>query len=220
MFRSNTVRNLITKRTKITLPELKYDFGALEPFISGQINELHYTKHHQTYVNGFNTATEQFSELKQKLDTDPVTISRKLNQLQQNIKFHSGGYINHCYFWANLSPVEQHGGQLPSKDSPLGKKIEEQYGGVDKLIKLINKSLSGVQGSGWSFLCYNSISDALEIRQTYNQDTVTDAGVKVLIAIDAWEHAYYLQYQNRKVEYFDAIWNVINWKEAEKRFTE
>ncbi|KAH3899466.1 superoxide dismutase SOD2 SCDLUD_004910 [Saccharomycodes ludwigii] len=206
------------KRTKVTLPELKWDFGALEPFISGQINKIHYTKHHQTYVNGLNTNTEKFEELYSKLDTDPVKIAQQLHAVQQQIKFHSGGYINHCLFWANLAPQSQGGGEF-SAQSPLGKKVTEQFGSLENLQSLINAKLAGVQGVGWAFLCYNKDSKSLELISTYNQDTVT-GNLKPLLAIDAWEHAYYLQYQNRKVEYFKAIWNVINWAEVAKRYEE
>lgn len=206
---------LLAKRTKVTLPDLDWDFGALEPHISGQINELHYTKHHQTYVNGFNAATEQFEELKTKLDSDP-TVAKQLIALQQNIKFHGGGYTNHCLFWKNLAPTSQGGGEPPT--GALAKQIETQFGSLDNLISLTNSKLAGIQGSGWAFLVKNMENGGqLEVVQTYNQDTVTGP-LKPLLAIDAWEHAYYLQYQNKKVDYFKAIWNVINWKEAAKRF--
>lgn len=207
--------SLLAKRTKVTLPDLDWDFGALEPHISGQINELHYTKHHQTYVNGFNAATEQFEELKTKLDSDP-TVAKQLIALQQNIKFHGGGYTNHCLFWKNLAPTSQGGGEPPT--GALAKQIETQFGSLDNLIALTNSKLAGIQGSGWAFLVKNMENGGqLEVVQTYNQDTVTGP-LKPLLAIDAWEHAYYLQYQNKKVDYFKAIWNVINWKEAAKRF--
>ncbi|CCC70982.1 hypothetical protein NCAS_0G00950 [Naumovozyma castellii] len=206
------------RRTKVTLPDLDWDFGDLEPHISGQINELHYTKHHQTYVNGYNAAVEQFEDLKPRLDTNPVEISQKLIALQQNIKFHGGGFTNHCLFWKNLAPEKQGGGEPPSGSSALGKQIQEQYGSLDNLIKLTNEKLAGVQGSGWAFIVKNvSNGGKLDVVQTYNQDTVTGA-LKPIVAIDAWEHAYYLQYQNQRADYFKAIWNVVNWKEASRRF--
>ena len=100
-------------RTKVSLPDLDWDFAALEPHISGQINEIHYTKHHQTYVNGYNTAIEQLAEAKQKADV------KKTIELQQAIKFHGGGYTNHCLFWKNLAPEKQGGGEPPAEDSEL-----------------------------------------------------------------------------------------------------
>lgn len=198
-------------RTKVSLPDLDWDFGALEPHISGQINEIHYTKHHQTYVNGYNQAIEQHAEAKEKGDV------KKTIELLKNINFHGGGYTNHCLFWKNLAPEKLGGGEHPSADSELGKKISEQYGSIDNLISLTNTKLAGIQGSGWAWIVKNKENGSLDVTTTYNQDTVTGPLVP-LIAIDAWEHAYYLQYQNVKADYFKAIWNVINWKEAEKRF--
>lgn len=216
-FLSTTTRALRTQasrapllyRTKVTLPDLDYDYGALEPYISGQINELHHKKHHQTYVNGYNAAIEQHAEATEKGDV------LKTIELTQHIKFHGGGFRNHSLFWKNLAPTSQGGGELPSGE--LASKIEEQYGSIDKLIGLTNSKLAGVQGSGWAFIAKNNENGAIEVVQTYNQDTL-GSKYTPLIAIDAWEHAYYLEYQNVKADYFKAIWNVINWKEAERRF--
>lgn len=209
----------VAKRTKVSLPKLDWDFDALEPNISGQINELHYTKHHQTYVNGFNTAVEQLEDLNCQLKSDPSpTIAKKIVGVQQNLKFHGGGYTNHCLFWKNLAPESQGGGKPPG--GALGESIKSQFGSLDNLVSLTNSKLAGVQGSGWAFIVKNLENGGkLDVVQTYNQDTLTGPLVP-LVAIDAWEHAYYLQYQNRKVEYFKAIWNVINWAEASKRFDE
>ncbi|VEU23006.1 DEKNAAC104147 [Brettanomyces naardenensis] len=200
-----------TNFTKVSLPELKWDFGDLEPFISGQINELHYTKHLQTYVNGFNQAVEQQAEALAKGDTT------KAIALQQNVKFHGGGYTNHGLFFDNLAPTKNGGGELPESSSALYKKIIEEYGSFDNLIKITNAKLAGVQGSGWAFIVKNKENGTVDVVQRYNQDTVTGDLIP-LVAIDAWEHAYYLQYQNRKVDYFKAIWNVVDWAEASKRF--
>lgn len=205
------------RRFKVTLPELDWDFGALEPYISGQINELHYTKHHQTYVNGFNAAVEQLQDLSSQLAKDPSpAIAKKIVAVQQNLKFHGGGFTNHCLFWKNLAPESQGGGEAPK--GALGDQIHQQFGSLDKLIKLTNTKLAGVQGSGWAFIVKNLENGGkLEVVQTYNQDTVTGSLIPI-VAIDAWEHAYYLQYQNKKADYFSAIWNVINWEEAANRY--
>lgn len=200
-------------RTKVSLPELDWDFGALEPFISAQINELHYTKHHQTYVNGYNQAIEQQVEAKAKGEI------KKTIELQKLINFHGGGYINHCLFWKNLAPEKQGGGEPPSTDSKLAQRIQEQYGSLDNLKSITNAKLAGIQGSGWAFIVKNKENGGqLDVVTTANQDTVGGPLVP-LVAIDAWEHAYYLQYQNVKVDYFKSIWNVISWSEAEKRYT-
>lgn len=200
-------------RTKVSLPDLDWDFGALEPYISAQINELHYTKHHQTYVTGYNQAIEQHAEAKAKGEV------KKTIELQKAINFHGGGYTNHCLFWKNLAPEKQGGGEPPSAESEFAKKIVEQYGSLDNLKAVTNAKLAGIQGSGWAFIVKNKENgDKLDVVTTANQDIVSGPLVP-LVAIDAWEHAYYLQYQNVKADYFKAIWNVINWKEAEKRYT-
>ncbi|EAZ63346.1 manganese-superoxide dismutase [Scheffersomyces stipitis CBS 6054] len=199
-------------RTKVSLPDLDWDYGALEPHISGQINELHYTKHHQTYVNGYNQAIEQHAEAKAKGEV------KKTVELQKAINFHGGGYTNHCLFWKNLAPEKQGGGVPPADESDFAKRIALQYGSLDNLKAVTNAKLAGIQGSGWAFIVKNKENGgALDVVTTANQDTVLGPLVP-LVAIDAWEHAYYLQYQNVKVDYFKAIWNVINWKEAEKRY--
>ncbi|CCF57564.1 hypothetical protein KAFR_0C05730 [Kazachstania africana CBS 2517] len=205
-------------RNKITLPDLDWDFGDLEPYISGQINEIHYKKHHQAYVDGFNTNTEKVLELNEELKKDPSPkIVREILGLQHNIRFHGGGFTNHCLFWKNLTPEKEGGGHL-SKDTGLSEAIKKQFGSKDELIKLTNEKLAGIQGSGWAFIVKNLENGGkLEVVQRYNQDTVTGRLIP-LVAIDAWEHAYYLQYQNKKVDYFKAIWNVINWEEAAKRY--
>ncbi|KAH3678446.1 hypothetical protein WICMUC_001463 [Wickerhamomyces mucosus] len=208
--RTLATRTPLLYRTKVTLPDLDFDYGALEPYISGQINELHHKKHHQTYVNGYNTAIEQHEEATAKGDV------LKTVELEQHIKFHGGGFRNHALFWKNLAPVSQGGGELPTGE--LLNAINSQYGSVEKLIGLTNTKLAGIQGSGWAWIAKNNENGAIEVVQTYNQDTV-GARYTPLVAIDAWEHAYYLQYQNVKADYFKAIWNVINWKEAERRFS-
>lgn len=210
-FKTNakTFGSLSSIRTKVSLPKLDWDYGALEPYISGQINELHYTKHHQTYVNGLNAANEKLLVAESKNDVKSQVA------LQQNIKFHGGGYLNHNLFWKSLSPVSEHGGAPPT--GSLFSSIQAQYGSLDNLIALANTKLAGIQGSGWVFIVLNKENNSIEVVQRYNQDTVT-GHLKPLVAIDAWEHAYYLQYQNVKADYFKAIWNVVNWKEATDRF--
>lgn len=198
-------------RTKVSLPELKYKFTDLEPFISADLNTLHYTKHHQTYVNGINQALEQHATAQAAGDLI------KCVELQQNIKFHGGGYENHCLYWDSLAPQAVGGGKLPEESSGLYKAVISQYGSFDNLIKLANKALAGIQGSGWVFICKNLNNGALEIISVYNHERPS-AHLRPLLALDAWEHAYYLQYKNVKVEFFSAIWNIINWAEAAKKF--
>lgn len=199
---------------KIALPKLDWAYNALEPHISGQINEIHHSKHHQTYVNSFNAAIDQLEAAEKKNDLQSIV------EIQQNIKFHGGGHLNHTNFWKSLAPVSAGGGKVPGTESPLGKQIACQYGSTSELIDLINVKLAAIQGAGWAFLVKNrEAGGALDIVTTSNQD-VPPAKYTVLLAIDAWEHAYYLQYQNVKMDYFKAIWNVMNWKGAEHRFSE
>ncbi|CAG82903.1 YALI0B08921p [Yarrowia lipolytica CLIB122] len=219
MLARNTLRQTIRKAqpmagrtlTTAVLPKLDYDFGALEPFVAGQINEIHYTKHHQTYVNSFNAASEQLASAEKDGDL------KKIVELQNLINFHGGGHINHSLWWKNLAPKGQGGGELPSPDSPLGKAIKEQWGDANKLIETTNAALAGVQGSGWAWIVKNKLTGDIEVITKQNQDPVAGNHIP-LVGIDAWEHAYYLQYKNVKADYFKAIWNVINWQEAEKRF--
>lgn len=196
---------------QISLPPLDWKYNELEPYISGEINEIHYTKHHRAYVDGYNNATQAIAAAEAEGRLEDV------HSQQQNVKFFSGGHINHSLFWKNLSPNSVYGGKLPENGSPLYNQVIEQYGSFDKLISVINQKLASIQGSGWVFLAKNINGNTLDVLTTANQDTITLPYV-ALIAIDAWEHAYYLQYQNVKADYFKAIWNVINWKEAEARY--
>ncbi|KAK4131276.1 iron/manganese superoxide dismutase domain-containing protein [Trichocladium antarcticum] len=196
-------------RGKATLPELSYDYGALEPHISGKIMELHHAKHHQTYVNGLNSALQTIAEAESKGDfTKAATVAPLLN-------FHGGGHINHSLFWENLAPASRDGGGQP--DGALKKAIDSDFGSFDTFRSQMNTALAGIQGSGWAWLVKDKASGTLGLVTRANQDPVSGPCVP-LLGIDAWEHAYYLQYQNRKAEYFDAIWNVVNWKTVATRF--
>ncbi|KIW77319.1 hypothetical protein AYO21_10393 [Fonsecaea monophora] len=196
-------------RTKATLPDLSYDYGALEPAISGKIMELHHSKHHQTYVNSYNDAADKYAAAEAKDD-----IAAKI-ALQPLINFHGGGHVNHSLFWENLAPKNSGGGEPPSGE--LAKVIDTTYGSLEELKKKFNAALAGIQGSGWAWLVKDTQTGNISIQTYANQDPVVGR-YKPLLGVDAWEHAYYLQYQNRKAEYFSAIWDVINWKAAEKRF--
>ncbi|TVY40419.1 Superoxide dismutase [Mn], mitochondrial [Lachnellula occidentalis] len=195
-------------RGKATLPDLPYDYGALEPSISGKIMELHHKNHHQTYVNSFNTATEQLQAAESKQD-----IAAQI-ALQPVINFNGGGHINHTLFWENLAPSKNGGGGEPG--GQLKTAIETSYGSLSSFKTKFNTALAGIQGSGWAWLVKDTETGQVQIRTYANQDPVVGK-YKPLLGIDAWEHAYYLQYQNRKAEYFSAVWDVVNWKTVEKR---
>jgi len=196
-------------RGKATLPDLKYDYGALEPAISGQIMELHHSKHHATYVNSFNTFSTQLQEAQSANDIAAQIALKPL------INFHGGGHLNHSLFWENLAPSSQGGGDPPT--GALSKAIEQRYGSLDGFKEKFNTALAGVQGSGWAWLVKDTTTGDIGIKTYANQDPVVGQ-FKPLLGIDAWEHAYYLQYQNRKAEYFKAIWDVINWKTVASRY--
>lgn len=201
----------VVKRTNVTQPDLRYDFNALEPFISSDIMETHYTKHHRTYIAGYNTAIEKLQEAIQSGDV------RTQGALLPAINFNGGGYVNHNLFWENLAPQKDGGGEPPAPDSALAKAIASDWGSLEGLISATNGKLAGIQGSGWAWIAKDKATGALDVVTTANQDQLPATYVPI-VGIDAWEHAYYLQYKNVKAEYFKAIWNVINWKEAVKRF--
>ncbi|KAF9228205.1 manganese superoxide dismutase [Gyrodon lividus] len=190
-----------------TLPELPYAYNALEPHISEQIMKLHHTKHHQTYVNGLNAAEEAYSK---------STSTKEKIVLQSALKFNGGGHINHSLFWKNLSPVSEGGGKLA--DGPLKEALERDFGSVEEFKKKFNATTAAIQGSGWGWLGFNVATENLEIVTTANQDPLISH--TPILGVDIWEHAFYLQYYNVKPDYLAAIWNVINFKEAEKRFLE
>ena len=157
------------------------DYGALEPSISGQIMELHHSKHHQTYVNSYNNFTEQLASATSS--EDPAAQIA----LQPLINFHGGGHINHSLFWENLAPKSSGGGEPPS--GKLGNAIDQAYGSLDNLKKIMNTKLAGIQGSGWAWLVKDTETGALQVRTYANQDPVVGQ-FKPLLGIDAWEHAY------------------------------
>jgi len=171
--------------------------------------ELHHSKHHQTYVNGLNSALENIASAESNGDSSKAASQAVL------LNFHGGGHINHSLFWENLAPASKEGGGEPSGD--VKKAIDADFGSFETLQKQLNTALAGIQGSGWAWLVKDRTSGTLSVVTRPNQDPVT-GNLAPLLGIDAWEHAYYLQYENRKAEYFSAIWNVINWKTVGKRY--
>ncbi|KAI5822620.1 manganese and iron superoxide dismutase [Schizophyllum commune Tattone D] len=204
-------RAFVASRGVHTLPELPYAYDALEPHISGEIMKLHHSKHHQTYVNGLNAAEEQYAKL-QSAGAD-VSAVKEAIKLQSALKFNGGGHINHSLFWKNLAPASKEGGKLEA--GPLKDTIERDFGSLENLKKELNAKTAAVQGSGWGWLGWNQATKKLEVVTTANQDPLLSH--VPIIGIDIWEHAFYLQYKNVKPDYLNAIWNVINFKEAEAR---
>jgi Fe-Mn family superoxide dismutase len=190
-----------------TLPDLPYDYGALEPYISGQIMELHHDKHHAAYVKGANTALEQMAEARDKESFGTV------NLLEKNLAFNLGGHINHSIFWPNMSPD---GGDKP--DGELGAAIDEFFGSFDGFRGQFAAAAGGLQGSGWSMLVWDTLGQRLNVMQLFDQQGNLPAAQIPIVLLDMWEHAFYLQYKNVKTDYIGAWWNVVNWADAQARF--
>jgi len=196
--------------TKYELPPLPYDFSALEPVISGQIMELHYTKHHQGYVNNLNAALEKYLDAEKKKDVAEMIA------LQSAIKFNGGGHVNHSIFWTNLAPLSKGGGEPPQGE--LAKAIKENFGSLEKLIEILSNKSVAIQGSGWGWLGLDKSKSELVIAACSNQDPLSTLGYVPLLGIDVWEHAYYLQYKNVRADYVKNIWKIVNWRNVEERF--
>ncbi len=190
-----------------TLPELTYDYSALEPSISGTIMELHHGKHHQAYVTGANTALASLAEARDKGDLGAV------NKLEKDLAFNLGGHVNHSIFWTNLSPD---GGDKPTGD--LASAIDDNFGSFDKFTAHFTAAALGVQGSGWAALMWDSIGKNLIINQFFDQQSNFAAGSVPLLLLDVWEHAYYLDYKNVRADYVKAFWNIANWANVQERF--
>jgi Fe-Mn family superoxide dismutase len=172
-----------SSRGKHTLPDLPYDYNALEPVISAEIMQIHHSKHHATYVANLNVAEEKLAEAKAKDDIGGIIA------LTPALKFNGGGHINHSIFWQNLSPK---GGGEPSGD--LADLIKRDFGSFDNMKSRLSASTVAVQGSGWGWLGYNKTAKRLEITTCGNQDPLeATTGLVPLFGIDVWEHAYYLQ---------------------------
>jgi len=191
-----------------TLPDLPYDYGALEPHISGTIMELHHDKHHQTYVSGANTALEKLAEAREK-----DTIGTTVNLLEKNLAFNLAGHVNHSVFWPNMSPD---GGDKP--DGELGAAIDDAFGSFDAFRAHFTAAATGIQGSGWAILAYDTLGQKLLVVQLYDHQGNLAAGLVPLLMLDMWEHAFYLQYKNVKGDYVKAWWNVANWADVAARF--
>ena len=190
-----------------SLPDLPYDYGALEPFISGQIMELHHSKHHAAYVTGANTALEQMAEAREKDSFGTI------NLLEKNLAFHLGGHINHSVFWPNMSPD---GGDKP--DGELGAAIDEYFGSFDGFRAHFEANANAIQGSGWSMLVWDSLGQRLNIVQLYYQQSNLPLAQIPIVLLDMWEHAFYLDYVNVKADYVKAFWNIVNWADVARRF--
>lgn len=193
--------------TKYTLPELTYDYAALEPSISARIMELHHSKHHAAYVAGANSALEQMEEARTKSDFGAI------NKLQKDLAFHLSGHINHSIFWKNLAPTNS-----DRPDAELSAAIDEFFGSFESFQAHFNAAAMGIQGSGWAFLAWDSVGQRLIIEQLYDQQSNVAMASIPLLMLDMWEHAFYLDYQNVKGDYVKAFWSIVNWTDVQARF--
>ncbi len=193
--------------TKYALPDLAYDYGALEPHLSGKLMELHHDKHHRLYVDGANETIDKLLDARRKGDFTQIAA------LERKLAFNLSGHVLHSIFWQNLSPD---GGGEP--DGELLAAIERDFGGFAKLKGEIVSVASTIMGSGWAALVFDPISRRLGTTQIHDhQSEITQGGVPLLV-VDAWEHAYYIQYQTDKAKYFGALWNLWNWEDVARRF--
>ncbi|QFT89459.1 Superoxide dismutase [Mn/Fe] [Bacillus sp. THAF10] len=192
-----------------TLPPLPYPYNALEPYISSEIMELHHLKHHQSYVDGLNKAERKMLEARETGNFDII------KHWEREAAFHGSGHYLHTMFWGNMSPS---GGGKPS--GSFMKQIVQDFGSYDKFKQHFTEAADKVEGVGWALLVWSPRSHRLEILQTEKQQLFTQWDTIPLLGLDVWEHAYYLQYKNNRRDYINKWWNIVNWKDVEKRFQE
>lgn len=189
-----------------SLPELPYDYAALEPHYAAKVLELHHDKHHAGYVKGANTTLEKLAEARTRGDFAAI------NQLQKSLAFHISGHILHSLMWKNLTPK---GGGRP--EGELAAAIDEVFGGFDRMRAQIDEAALNIQGSGWSTLAWEPLGKRLVVEQVYDHQGNIGNGTVPLLVLDMWEHAYYLQHQTDKASWVKAFWNIVNWPDVAQR---
>jgi superoxide dismutase, Fe-Mn family len=198
------------------LPQLGFEYSELEPHIDAKTMEIHYTKHHQGYVNKLNAALEGLTDFQ---DMSVEDLMKNLDKLPTDkldaVRNNGGGHANHSLFWSVITP----GGSELGADSKLLAQINEKFGSLENCIKAVSDKAATHFGSGWGWLVVNKNGE-LEALSTPNQNSPYTYGKTPILGIDVWEHAYYLNYQNRRPDYLAAFWNVANWAEVEKRYLE
>jgi len=191
-----------------TLPELPYDYAALEPHISTRILQLHHDKHHATYVKTANETLEQLADL-QSHDGDVMT----LRALEKSLAFNVSGHLLHAALWTSMGP-----GGPGQPDGELRASIDDAFGSFESLRKQLNGAVTSLQGSGWAALVWEPLAGRLLVEQIYDHQSNMTPGNMPLFVIDGWEHAYYLQYENDKAKYLEGFWQVADWEHAARRF--
>ena len=190
-----------------TLPDLPYDYSALEPHVDARIMELHHDKHHATYVKGANTALEKLADARDSGDFALIT------KLSKDLAFNLSGHVLHSVFWTCMSPD---GGGKP--EGELAAAIDDSFGTFDDFKAQLSEATTSVQGSGWGALAWEPMAKRLIVEQVYDHQSNVGQGSDPVLVIDAWEHAFYLQYLNDKAAWDDAFWEVADWVSAAERF--
>ena len=189
------------------LPDLPYDYAALEPYLSGQIIELHHDKHHAAYVKGANTALDKMAAARDANDFESIV------GLEKSLAFNVSGHVLHSIYWTNMSAD---GGGKP--EGELADVIDRNFGSFDGLRNQLTEATTAVQGSGWGALAWDPLGQLLYVEQVYDHQGNIGQAALPLLVIDIWEHAFYLQYKNVKADYVKAFWNVVNWADVQARY--
>lgn len=192
------------------LPELPYAYNALEPYIDEATMKLHHDKHHAAYVNGLNAALAKLEDARAKGDFASIQSLSKL------VAFHGSGHTMHAIFWQVMCPKEK---SMEPNSGALHDALTRDFGSVANFKKQFSEAAKAVEGSGWAVLAYEPIGKKLLVLQAENHQKLTVQGSVPLLVLDVWEHAYYLKYQNKRADYVDAFWNIVNWAEVEKRLS-
>jgi len=193
--------------TTYKLPELPYDYSALEPHYSAKVLELHHDKHHAAYVKGANTTLEKLAAARDKGDFDAI------NQLTKSLAFHLSGHVLHSLLWKNMDP---RGGGQPSGE--LATALKEFFGSFDGFKRQLSEAAMNIQGSGWGALAWEPLGKRLVVEQVYDHQGNIGNGTVPLLVLDMWEHAYYLQFRNEKGDWVKSFWQVVNWPDVAARF--
>lgn len=201
-----------------TLPKLNYEYNALEPWIDEQTMRIHHTKHHQGYIDKLNAALEKQPALAGETVEDLLRdLAGVPEDIRTAVRNHGGGHWNHTFFWKILTPAKDDA--LPAPEGEMAKQINQSFGGFENFQKQFKEAALGRFGSGWAWLALGH-DHKLEIVSTANQDTPISDGQTPLLGLDVWEHAYYLKYQNRRADYVDAFWHVVNWPKVAELLSE
>jgi Fe-Mn family superoxide dismutase len=200
---------MFANMAKYTLPDLKYDYGALEPYVNGRIMQLHHDKHHAAYVAGANQAVDALAEARAKGDFARIAL------LERQLAFNLSGHVLHSLFWQNLAPKT--GGQPAGE---LGEQLKSDFGSFEAFKAQLTHCAMTIMGSGWAALAWDPIAKRLVTVQLHDHQSETAQGSVPLLVVDAWEHAYYLQYHNEKAKFFDALWNIFNWNDVTARLAQ